>query len=82
VTRDQLRGVIIDALKSVAPEVDPAALRDDAPLRDQVDIDSMDALRFFVALHQQLGVDIPETDYAKLGSVNAIVSYLSSTLHR
>lgn len=77
-TRDTLRAMVVDALTSVAPEIDPAGLRDDAPLRDQVDIDSMDALRFFVSLHDRLGVDIPEADYARLGSLNAIVTYLSS----
>lgn len=77
-TGNHFREVVIDALVRVAPEVDPSALRDDAPLRQQVDIDSMDALRFFVALHERTGLDIPEADYARLGSIDAIVGYLSS----
>ena len=32
------------------------------PLREQLDIDSMDALNFVVGLHGALGVDIPESD--------------------
>jgi acyl carrier protein len=45
-------------------------------IRDQVDIDSLDALRFFVELHRRLGVDIPERDYPKLASVDNAVAYL------
>jgi hypothetical protein len=35
---------------------------------------------FVIALHEQLGIDIPETDYAKLSSVDDIVRYLASKL--
>ena len=51
-------------------------LRHDVAIRDQVDIDSLDALRFFVELHRRLGVDIPERDYPKLASVDDAVAYL------
>lgn len=38
----------------------------------------MDFLRFVMELHKQLGVDVPEVDYAKLGSLDATVDYLAS----
>jgi acyl carrier protein len=60
--------------------VEPASLRPDAALRDELDIDSMDFLNFVIALHEQLGVDIPEVDYSKLSSINDIVAYLASKL--
>jgi acyl carrier protein len=80
VTRDELRGVVVAELGRVAPELDPKALRLDAPLRDQVDIDSMDFLNFIVALHGRVGVEVPEADYSKLSSVGAIVAYLDAKL--
>ena len=48
------------------PEGDYDRLKPDRPLRDQLDIDSYDFLNVIVALHERLGVDIPETDYQKL----------------
>jgi acyl carrier protein len=81
-TADELRRTVIDALARIAPEVDPHTIRAEAPLRDQVDIDSMDFLHFVVALHQRLGVEIPESDYAQLSTIEAIVAYLSSRLRR
>lgn len=71
-----LRRQVLEALQGIAPEVEPAALRGDRPLRDEVDLDSMDWLRFLAALHQRLGVDIPEADYQKLTTLDALIAYL------
>ncbi|SDI52917.1 acyl carrier protein [Pseudomonas panipatensis] len=72
----QLRQLILRTLHSVAPEIDPEALRGDRPLREEVDLDSMDWLRFISALHQQTGIAIPESDYQRLVSIDALVAYL------
>lgn len=67
---------VLAALASVAPEIDPHRLRSDRPLREEVDLDSMDWLRFIGILHQTTGVSIPEADYQHLDSVDAVVAYL------
>ena len=46
-------------------------------LRDQLDIDSYDFLNVVVALHERLGVEIPEADYQKLLTLNGEVDYLA-----
>ena len=73
-----LRTIVCDALQRIAPEVTPGDLKPDAPLRDQVDLDSMDWLNFLVALHRRLGVDIPESEYARLVTLDDLVAYLAS----
>jgi acyl carrier protein len=72
-----IRAATLAAIKAVAPEVEEGALAADRPLREQVDLDSMDWLNVIVGLHERLGVEIPEADYAKLTSLNAIVAYLA-----
>ena len=52
----------------------------DMPIRDQVDLDSFDFLNFLVALHRELGVDIPEADYGKLTSIDAAIDYLAAKI--
>ena len=79
-TPEEIRQVLIDALSQVAPEGDFARLKPDLPLRDQLDIDSYDFLNVVVHLHEQLGVDIPEADYQKLGTLEAALAYLGSRL--
>jgi len=79
-TADDLRAGVIAALREVAPEIDPAQLAADRPLRRQVDPDSMDWLRVIVGWHARFGVEIPEAHYAQLGSVDAVVDYLMARL--
>jgi len=79
-TRDELTRIVVQTLRTVAPELDPDELQPDAALRVQLDIDSMDALNFFIRLHQKLGVDIPEADYGKLNTLNECVAYLAAKL--
>jgi acyl carrier protein len=76
-TTEQLRAAIIRALQSVAPEIDAATLESDVPIREQVDLDSMDFLNFVIAVSEDLGVDIPEIDYPKLATLNSFVEYLT-----
>jgi len=77
-SRDELRQVVLDALAKVVPELDASTLDSEQPLREQLDIDSMDFLNFVVAIHAALGVDVPERDYAKLGTLRSCVDYLSA----
>jgi acyl carrier protein len=76
----QIRRIALDALQHIAPEVDVETLRPDRLLRDEVDLDSMDWLRYISALHQRLGVNIPEADYQLLISIDAVVAYLHRRL--
>jgi GNAT superfamily N-acetyltransferase/acyl carrier protein len=71
-----LREAVFDALQKIAPQASPAKLNAATPLRDQVDLDSMDWLNFLMALHERLGVDVPEADYAKLVTLDDLLAYL------
>ncbi len=68
--------LVMKALAEVAPELDEATLDRKAPLREQLDLDSIDFLRFVVALSKLFGADIPERDYARLSSVAQCAQYV------
>ena len=76
-TRQEIRAAIFAVLGEIAPEADPAAIAADQPLRDQIDIDSFDFLNVIIRLHETLGVDIPEKDYAELLTLNGALDYLA-----
>ncbi len=78
--QDEIRTTALAILKGIAPEIEPETLIHDRPLRQQVDLDSMDWLNFLVALHKQLAVDIPEADYRKLVSMDDLVAYLAGKI--
>ena len=77
---DQIRAGVLATLRGIAPETADEPLAPDRALRDQVDLDSMDWLNVIVGLHQRFGVDIPEAHYAKLVTLDGIVSYLGARL--
>jgi acyl carrier protein len=72
----ELKQIIIEELVRVAPGSDPGALDGDDDLREGLDIDSFDALNFFIAISERLHVDIPEKDMGRLGTMNQIIKYL------
>lgn len=76
----QLREITLATLCSIAPEVEPGEIAPARPLRQQVDLDSMDWLNFLVALHERLAVEIPEADYARLVTLDDVVGYLARKL--
>ena len=77
---NELRAVVVATLKTIAPEVEEGDLRSDRPLRNQVDLDSMDWLNFLIGLHEKLKVEIPEADYAKLVTLGDVLDYLQKKL--
>lgn len=80
IDRQALTTTVLSLLCAIAPELQADALQPGRPLRQQVDLDSMDWLNFLISLHQRFGVDIPEADYARLVSFNDVVDYLQARL--
>lgn len=79
-TAQEVRKIVLAALAGVAPELDEASLASNRNFRDQLDIDSMDFLNYVIALHEALGVDVPERDYSRVSSIDGAVAYLSTKL--
>jgi acyl carrier protein len=77
---DEIRKVLQEELGNIAPEMDIEKLDASADLREALDIDSIDFLNFITALHQHLGIEVPELDYPKLFTLDGAVSYLASKL--
>lgn len=78
----ELRDVVLAELKRIAPELEEGELKADRPLRDQVDLDSMDWLNFLVALNERLKIEIPESDYRKLVTLQETLAYLADRVKR
>jgi acyl carrier protein len=81
-TSEEIKRAVERALLSVAPEADLTALDAGADLREELDIDSMDFLRFVTTLHDTLEVDVPEHDYPQIRTLDGCVAYLRSKLER
>jgi acyl carrier protein len=81
-TPAEIRTIVIDALTRIAPEIDPASIAPGASFRDELDLDSMDFLNFVMAVHDRIGVEIPEADYSRLSTLDGAIAYLAARLER
>ena len=79
-TESEIRRIVREALSNVAPEVDLGSIDPAKDLRDQIDLDSVDFLNFVIGLHKELGVDVPDADLPKLGTLDGCVVYLQSKM--
>ncbi len=78
--QEEIKTRLLEILEGIAPEIEPGELESDVDFREQLDMDSMDLLNFITAVHKQMGVNIPESDYPKLTSLDACVAYLISRI--
>ena len=79
-TPPEIREVIIKILERIAPDEDLSNLDDGVAFRDQMELDSMDFLDIVMELRKQYRVQIPESDYEHLGTMNSTVEYLTPLL--
>ena len=76
-TEPEIKAAVFRVLGKIAPEADLPGLDPNANVREALDIDSFDFLRCIIDLHEQLHVEIPESDYPQLSTLAGIVRYLS-----
>jgi acyl carrier protein len=77
-TSEEIRSTLLKCLTDVAPEIADEEIEDDMDLRDELDLDSMDILRWVQGIHKALGVEIPEEDYGKIATLKDAVGYVAA----
>jgi len=79
-TSQEIRSTLLRCLRDVAPELAEEEIKDDVDLRDELDLDSMDMLRWVQGIHKALGVEIPEEDYGNIATLENAIDYVSARL--
>ncbi len=79
-TDPQLRMLVTRVLHELRPEADIASIPPTGDLRDELDLDSMDFLNFVIGVHEATGVDIPESDYRHVRTLEDCLDYLETRL--
>jgi acyl carrier protein len=77
-TDDEIRSVLREILTSIAPEIDGDDIDPTEDLRDELDIDSMDFLRFLEETQKRFGIRIPEADSPKLQTLDDATAYVAA----
>lgn len=79
-TRDEINAVILEIIADIDEDAETTDIDADKPLRDQLDLDSMDFLDIVMELRKRYKIQIAEEDYPQLASLNSCVNYLESKL--
>jgi acyl carrier protein len=80
VTREEIIQLIVELIHETVPNEDLSNVDPDIPLRDQLELDSVDFLNIIMELQMRYGIEIPEDDFIELTTLNRCVEYLSPRL--
>ena len=78
--REEIKGVIIEIIEDIDEDAETEGIKADQPLRDQLDLDSMDFLDIVMELRKRYKLQIPEADYPELATLDSCVNYLEPRL--
>ena len=76
-TEAQVKQIVIDIIDEIAPDEDTSNIKPEIPLRDQLDLDSMDFLDIVMELRKQHDIEVPEANYPQLASLDSCAAYLT-----
>ena len=79
-TREEVRRAVVNILEDIAPDADLSSIKDDVTLREQMDLDSMDFLDIVMELRKRFNIEVPESDYQELVSMDSCIQYLQPLL--
>jgi len=76
-TTEEIVLAVKDIIATIAPDEELDGLTMDEPLREQIELDSMDFLDIVMELRKRYGVHVPEDDYKELASLQGCANYLA-----
>lgn len=74
-TKEELQDMIVKEILQIAPDVEEDEIEVGENIQRSLEIDSFDFLKILTAMHEKTGVEVPEADYAQVGSVSEMASY-------
>ncbi|ALO67322.1 phosphopantetheine-binding protein [Arthrobacter alpinus] len=77
-TEQEARAAVQAAIAQVAPDIALADFDDASRLRQDLELDSLDFLRLVETMDASTDVDIPERDYASVGTIRGLIDYLAA----
>ena len=78
--QQRVKDIVLNIVSVIAPDAELSGLQSDQPLREQLDLDSMDFLDIVMELRKRYQLEVPKEDYPQLASLDSCVSYLTPLL--
>lgn len=78
--RSEIEDAVMRAFVEVVPDAKIESLDRSAPLRDQVEIDSLDYLNFVLGLEGRFGVQVPPVSYTLFATIEGAADAIEELL--
>jgi len=75
-TEEEMKQQLVRLLKNIAPDAEPEKLKPGDNIRETLAIDSFDYLQFIVGVDEKFGIQTPEEDYGKIGTLRDLLAYI------
>ena len=79
-TQEETIKLLLELVRESVPDEDLSDIDPDVPLREQIDLDSVDFLNVVMELQMRYGLEIPEDDFIELTTLNRAAAYLGPKL--
>ena len=79
-TKEEIKKKIIGQIYEIAPEHEGETIPENKNIQRSLEIDSFDFLNLLTALNDALGVEVPESDYGEVDTVEHMADYFARHL--
>lgn len=76
-TNEAIQRAIIDQILEIAPDIGEADILPDKNIQRSLEINSFDFLKILTALSEVIGVEVPESDYTKVDTLEHMAGYFA-----
>ena len=77
-TKEEIKQKIIEQIYEIAPEHEGDEIPETQNLQRALEIDSFDFLNLLTALNEELGVEVPESDYGEVDTLEHMADYFAA----
>jgi len=81
-TKEEIKKRIIKQIYEIAPEHEGETLPENENIQRSLEIDSFDFLNLLTALNDELGVEVPESDYGEVDTIEHMADYFAQHLSK
>ncbi len=79
-TKEEIKSAIIKQILEIAPDIQEDEITSNDNIQRSLEIDSFDFLKILIALNEEIGVEVPESEYAKVDTLEHMVEYFVERL--
>ena len=77
-TKEEIKQKIIEQIYEIAPEHEGEEIPETQNLQRALEIDSFDFLNLLTALNEELGIEVPESDYGEVDTLEHMADYFAA----